>query len=385
MWNYQNGYREKITDYMEKLIKQDGYPLEKYSVTTKDRYINIMYRIPYGKCGNTNGQRRPAVLLNHGMICSSAIFIDQNPLGYYLADNGYDVWLLNNRGTTFSTKHEDYDAEKEKDKYWDFGFHEIAIFDLPAFIDFVLDHTRRRTICHIGFSQGATTFAIMASELPEYNEKINLSILLACPILFDNVSFFHVKVSCILGIIIIQILEKIFRLKLHEIPLMAEMRFLMFYAAKNNIYRKISELIMSLIVGYRDRIQLSELDHQRLGITTPNSSSTRQFLHYSQMIRYSKFAKYDYGSTKNKELYGNKNPPLYDLSKVTSPVGIFYGKNDMYNDCYQDGLEKRLGNTVHVQILDHEFYNHLDFLYAKDNIKILFEDMLKLMKKYCHL
>lgn len=106
----------------EDLVKNDGYPLEKYSVTTKDGYINTLYRIPYGKSEANTKKPRPAVILSHGLVCSCAIFLDQNLLAYYLVDNGFDVWLPNNRGTTFSTKHKDYDAEVEKEKYWNFRF-----------------------------------------------------------------------------------------------------------------------------------------------------------------------------------------------------------------------------------------------------------------------
>ncbi len=40
------------------------------------------------------------------------------------------------------------------------------------------------------------------------------------------------------------------------------------------------------------------------------------------------FNKYNYGWAGNQKLYGQPNPPAYDLSKVTTPVYIFYGKND---------------------------------------------------------
>lgn len=40
------------------------------------------------------------------------------------------------------------------------------------------------------------------------------------------------------------------------------------------------------------------------------------------------FTKYDYGD-QNAEIYnGSKDPPSYDLSKVTAPVVLFYGLND---------------------------------------------------------
>lgn len=103
-----------------------------------------------------------------------------------------------------------------------------------------------------------------------------------------------------------------------------------------------------------------QLDYPKVSLTAPNSSSMKQFLHFAQLLRSkqklfkkksnfsnhsllfyieicsiflgARFAKYDYGIDENMKLYGTKKPPLYDLSKVTAPVAIFYGKNDMYNN-----------------------------------------------------
>ncbi|XP_044761502.1 lipase 3-like [Coccinella septempunctata] len=382
MWNYEKDYRERITNYLEDLVKKDGYHLEKYSVITRDGYINVMYRIPYGKYEEQNSSSRPSVLLNHGLICSCAIFIDQCALAYYLADNGFDVWLPNNRGTTFSTKHVDYDADEEKDRYWDFSFHEIAIYDLTAFIDFILEQNGEKQICHIGFSQGVTTFAIMTSEIPEYNEKISLSIFLGTPLVFDNVSSFPVKFNGYLLKVVIMIMEMLSRKKFNEMPLVKEVRFSLSYG-KNIICRKLIEYFMSYVVGYGDPNQISDLDFTRFGLTTPNSSSKRQFEHFSQLLINSRFAKYDFGAEENMKQYGSKLPPEYDLSKVTAPIAIFYGKNDMYNDYKKDKLETLLLNVVHMQVVDYEFYNHIDFIYAKDNIDLLYKYVLKQMKKYC--
>lgn len=60
-----------------------------------------------------------------------------------------------------------------------FSYHEFGIYDLPAMIDYISNATRHERILYVGHSQGITQFLVMASEKPEYNSKIILTIALA--------------------------------------------------------------------------------------------------------------------------------------------------------------------------------------------------------------
>lgn len=117
-----------------------GYPLEEHFVTTADGYVVGTYRIPHGRdqqrlkeqqqrqqrqqqqqAQQQVGQRRsamgkrgigpasctrPAVLLLHGLLDSSAAWVLNEPkqsLGFILADAGYDVWMGEWRKHPFPT------------------------------------------------------------------------------------------------------------------------------------------------------------------------------------------------------------------------------------------------------------------------------------------
>lgn len=47
------------------------------------------------------------------------------------------------------------------------------------------------------------------------------------------------------------------------------------------------------------------------------------------MIAAEKFETYDYGYADNYKRYGQSTPISYDLNKVTAPLALFYGANDV--------------------------------------------------------
>lgn len=101
-----------------------------------------------------------------------------------LHNEGFDVWLGNARGTRVSQKHAFLNTKQEK--YWDFSFHEIAIYDVSAMIDYILNNTGQPSIQYIGHSQGTTTLIALLSVYPEYNKKIISAHLLSPAIYFRH-------------------------------------------------------------------------------------------------------------------------------------------------------------------------------------------------------
>lgn len=60
--------------------------------------------------------------------------------------------------------------------------------DLPAMIDYVLKHTKQKTLRYIGHSMGTTTLFVLLSTRPEYNAKIKLGICFAPIAIWKEIS-----------------------------------------------------------------------------------------------------------------------------------------------------------------------------------------------------
>ena len=154
---------------MAELVLGAGYPLEEHFVTTSDGYVLAVYRLPHGRSsvggvgigvgigGSTRSPRRPPVLLQHGLLDSSAAWVLNAPdssLGFVAADAGFDVWLGNSRGNAFSRNHTGLDPATPA--FWDWSFDEMAGYDLPAVTAYILRATGAATLAYVGHSQGST-------------------------------------------------------------------------------------------------------------------------------------------------------------------------------------------------------------------------------------
>lgn len=103
---------------------------EQHTTTTSDGYILTLFRMK--KQSTKSGAR--VAFLQHGLFADAFTWImhDKESLAVVLANQGYDVWLGNNRGSQFSRTHKTLDIHKDYKKFFDYSFYELGKYDAPA-------------------------------------------------------------------------------------------------------------------------------------------------------------------------------------------------------------------------------------------------------------
>ena len=70
--------------------------------------------------------------MQHGLFSSAYCWISNyaevSP-AFVAARAGYDVWLGNSRGNTFSRKHIQYDPDRDRKEFWDFTWYDVGMND----------------------------------------------------------------------------------------------------------------------------------------------------------------------------------------------------------------------------------------------------------------
>ncbi|XP_014811336.1 PREDICTED: lysosomal acid lipase/cholesteryl ester hydrolase-like [Calidris pugnax] len=159
---------------VSEIIRYHGYPSEEYEVTTKDGYILAVYRIPAGRNSRNTGQK-PVVFLQHALLADATHWISNlpnNSLGFLLADAGYDVWMGNSRGNTWSLKHKIFSPSQKE--FWQFSFDEMGKYDIPAELYFIMNKTGQKDVYYVGHSEGSTAGFIAFSTYPELAQRVKM-------------------------------------------------------------------------------------------------------------------------------------------------------------------------------------------------------------------
>lgn len=365
------------------IVRGYGYPIDQHEVRTSDGYLLTMHRIPYSKkTGNTGP--RPVVFIMHGLLSSSAHWVlsgQENGLAFVLSDAGYDVWLGNARGNTYSRKHQSRNPRYRT--FWGFGWHEIGVFDLPAMFDYVLDHTGNKTMQYIGHSQGTTAFFVLNSMTTRYQNRISSAHMLAPVAWMTNMKSPIAKlVAPLFGRS--TLFSRHFNDK--EFSLNAKFMGLLGYLMCKG--ETINHLVCGraiFLIGGWNSPYLNRTMIPDILATSPAGASTNQLFHYLQEYKSGDFRQFDYGHSKNEEIYGSKTPTDYNVRGIEVPIYLYYSDNDYFANVVDvDKLRSELNPKALKRSyrMPEKLWNHLDFMWGLNAKEVLYDTVIEDMKMY---
>eukprot|EP00069_Balaena_mysticetus_P014157 bmy_08489T0 len=323
---------------ISQLLSYWGYPYEKYDVVTKDGYILGIYRIPHGRaCPKTAA--KPAVYLQHGLIASASNWIcnlPNNSLAFLLVDAGYDVWMGNSWGNTWSRRH--VKLSTTSPEYWAFSLDEMAKYDLPATINFIIEKTGQERLYYVGHSQGTTTAFIAFSTNPKLAKRIKIFFALA-PVTTVKYTQSPMKKLTTLSRKVIKMLfgDKIFY---------AHTFFDQFTATKvckQKIFHHICSNFLFTWSGY---------DPKNLNMVRAVTSG--------------QFQAFNWGNPDQNMMHFHQlTPPLYNVSKMEVPTAVWSGGQDPVADLKDvENLLPKITRLIYFKLIPH--YNHVDFYLGQD-------------------
>ncbi|TSK14632.1 Lysosomal acid lipase/cholesteryl ester hydrolase [Bagarius yarrelli] len=360
---------------ISEIIRHWGYPAEEFEVVTEDGYILSVNRIPHGIQHKFQQEPKPVVFLQHGLLAAGSNWVTNLPntsLGFLLAEAGFDVWIGNSRGNTWSRKHVKFSpAQKE---YWQFSHDEMAKKDLPAVINFITKTTGQEQIFYVGHSQG-TTIAFMAfSTMPELARKIKMFFALA-PV--ATVAFTESPMGK-LSILPEFLIWKLFGYK----DFLPQSCLIKIFATQFCSKKPISVLcgnLFFLLCGFDEK----NLNMTRTPVYTthcPAGTSVQNMVHWSQAIKSNKLMAFDYGKAGNMAHYNQSTPPLYNVRDMKVPTALWSGGHDTLADPKDVALLlTQIPNLVFHRNIKH--WEHLDFIWGLDAPQEMYEPMIKLMRQ----
>jgi len=357
------------------LCEYNGYKFpQTRKVTTGDGYILTLHRLPPTKVHESGSS--PVVFLQHGLLDSSATWVINGKASsaFLLADAGFDVWMGNVRGNTYSNAHVKYSIHS--DQYWNFTFDDMAQHDLPTMIDYVLEETNQTSLYYFGHSQGSEIAFIGFSNNQQLAKKVKMFVALAPVARVDHVKGFFKYLSSYQST-----LESFFRMFGIREFMPSNWLLKMFATVICPWDEKMCENIMFMMAGF----DKSNLDLKRVEVIEshcPAGTSTKNVIHWSQMIKAKRLQKYDFEDPQaNVRAYGQTTPPEYIITGLNVPTVLVAGGQDWLGDPLDElWLMEKIHSTV-IEIIFIDYYNHLDMIWGIDAPQKIYQPLIELINK----
>lgn len=396
------------------IIQSRGFQAQEFDVETRDGYILTIQRIVNPLVEPSHRANLKPVILQHGLMSSSVDWVinsldvkparypretskvaygdnndnnnnnlaedsqeHPNSLGFYLANEGYDVFLANSRGNIYGQRHRTISSWNPK--FWDFTFDEQIKYDLPDVIGFVQRLTNHTKVGYVGHSQGTTMIFGLLADQPEYADIVEPVVALA-PVAYVN--------NCLSPVRHFAIYTPVFQhIDMWFGSSNAAVRYLAPIVCGPEVVRRdICANIIFLSTGF-DEEQFNETRVKAYLSHMPSGTSVKNIAHWGQEVRSGKFAHFDHGLLGNQLKYSKNEPPIYDISKIRSKsLSLFIADNDWLaspKDVARLRQELKVEPFRVVNATQWKpKWNHIDFVYGKDAGRIINTQILDIFSHF---
>ncbi|KAG1878899.1 Alpha/Beta hydrolase protein [Suillus subluteus] len=327
----------KAKDFAE-LCQYWGYTHEEHVVLTNDGYLLGLHRLP-----TKRGQRKqspgtstgkPVVYLHHGLLMNSEVWIcltnAERCLPFVLAEQGFDVWMGNNRGNKYSKKSVHHDPNSVK--FWNYSLDDFAWHDIPDSIQYILDITKSSSL----------SYAFAALSIHPHPVGLAAPLVDGLMKASPTLMYLFFGRRAILAILYPPIFTSVIDTSMH---------FLFNWDSQNIPY-------LQKIAAYAHLYSLASC----------------------QIMREGAFQMYDddvsaFGSPGGRAY----RPARFPTKNIVTPIVLLYGDRDSLVDI-QTMLKELPDHTTVTRL---NGYEHLDILWGKDVDKDVIPEVVNALKLHC--
>ncbi|CAI2387557.1 unnamed protein product [Moneuplotes crassus] len=354
-----------------------GLTYEQYDVTTQDGYILTLMRIYMDPLVDDR-----VLFMAHSFPDSAESFtyVDEGESpAFYLARQGFDIWLYNMRGNRYSRRHESlpvgagYGVNRQ---YWEFHMDTIR-FDYMACIQLILDTTGNSKIPVFGHSFGGETFLIALALEPDFfAQTVSLAILAGVPTVLRDTDYIPFILLGDYPQILNMMMLNGFNIFMNNNPI-----FSYFIHLNCAIFPLYCDGLNGFLVGEGHPFDLDEDGIEVFMSRTLDGIGIPLLQHLLQSLRTGDLTYFDYGPENNFEIYGSENPPEIPLENINVPIALMWAEYD--NIVTNNGVEWLTDQVSDNIIFEHTYqdYNHLSFIIG-NNMEPYLDDVIDLTESY---
>lgn len=377
-----------VLNTTEEIILRSGFRYQSHAVVSDDQYHTNLLRV-VNPLANHYRLKQPPVMILHGGITDTSTYVwasaiqhfpevwpakkghmmrsSNRSLAFMLANRGFDVWLVPTRGMSEMQQRLAgiYRNTVAALKYYNYSINEIIDYELPRQIDKVLEVTGAKKVSLMGFSISTPSTLALVSSNPKYARKVHSYVCMAPLVSAVNTNLLtmmlfagpglHLSYETGTKIFTLAMTTDIVRSTLVKWTKSAWWRYI--------LYHKLSTLLLGPSAKYQTFLELPVVGH----IMMPTGFKFVQ--HFCQMQLYGKVQRYDYGARDNMIAYGQKTPPVYNISTLHVKDWIMIqAENDNFSPPDSGNrIAEAVKHPKPCKRIIVPRYNHLDLVAAHTN------------------